>query len=95
MPCGFGGCLYMLRKNKRGSFWSHSLLHVDRQNKKKKRTEAYARVRLPVLDEGVVMRGEERAALELLHQKLHHGVRDGGAVEGGGAWSDGGGCGIG
>ena len=62
----------------------HSLLvHV------KKRTEADARVRLPVLDEGVVVRGEERAALELLHQELHHGVRDGGAVEGGGAWING------
>lgn len=31
------------------------------------------------------MRGEERAALHPLHQELHHGVRDGRAVEGGGA----------
>lgn len=54
------------------------------------RTEADARVGLPVLDERVVVRGEERAALELLDQELHHGMRDGGAVEGGGAW--GGGC---
>jgi hypothetical protein len=40
---------------------------------------------LPVLHERVVVRGEERAALEALRQELHDGVGDGRAVEGGGA----------
>ena len=40
-------------------------------------------IQLPVVDEGVVVGREECAAMLAVDQMVHHGVRNGGAVEGG------------